>query len=134
VTRTVTGPPRLHRRVWHAPRVCRQCRWPFTPARADAVYCSHACRTRAWRLRRWHFALITWRPYHGSWDAQWKYFESYAQAAAAAPSDEPFTVVNVNAKPKVPLPSVPEIIRRTRLILGDDPYRPTLKGDLKWLS
>jgi hypothetical protein len=32
--------------------VCRGCGERFVPARRDAVHCSHACRQRAYRLRR----------------------------------------------------------------------------------
>ena len=33
-------------------RLCRMCSKPFRPKRADAVFCSHACRQRAYQRRQ----------------------------------------------------------------------------------
>ena len=35
----------------HRTRACAQCQEPFTPARADARYCSPACRLKAHRAK-----------------------------------------------------------------------------------
>jgi hypothetical protein len=39
------------RRIQHEQRKCAGCGDPFTPKRADSIYCSGACRTRAYRER-----------------------------------------------------------------------------------
>jgi hypothetical protein len=61
--------------------------------------------------------------------AQFRYFDSRAAALAAAPAGEPYTVVDILTRPTLTFPSIPEIIRRTRYIPGDEPYRAPAKGD-----
>ena len=100
-------------------RRCARCKWQFTPARADARYCSHRCRTIAYRTRHWTWSLITWDNSHLS--AQFRYFPTRREAVDAAPPDAPWTVVDV-AIPVTPHPPVLEFLR-SRLIEGLDPYR-----------
>lgn len=117
---TDAPPPRRHRRIERRPaRRCVRCKWHFTPTRADALYCTHKCRQIAYRTRHWTWSLITWDDSHLS--AHFRYFPTRAEALAAAPPDEPWTVCDTTI-PVTPHPSIPELLRRTRLIEGD-PYR-----------
>jgi hypothetical protein len=47
-----TRQARERRRRARADRVCDTCGETFTPSRSDAVYCSNACRQRAYRGRK----------------------------------------------------------------------------------
>jgi hypothetical protein len=102
------------------PIMCAGCRAWFVPARAGARYCGGACRTRQWRARhpgRW--ALITWYLHRGGGAqgghheirARFKYFTAQAAALAAAPTDEPFTVIDrtVRAPPR---PTIDALLAR----------------------
>ena len=40
-----------HKRALARRRRCAGCNTPFTPTRADGLYCTDACRQRAYRLR-----------------------------------------------------------------------------------
>jgi hypothetical protein len=108
----------------------------FLSNRRHAKYCRNACRQAAqYRARHANttIALVTWgtviRPGVHRYDASWTFFGSRAAALAAAPrTGEPFSVVDVAAKPRLRLPNIGEIARRTRFVEGDDPYSPTGKG------
>jgi hypothetical protein len=43
---------KVRRRAQHDEQACATCGKPFTPTRADAAYCSSACRQRAYRERK----------------------------------------------------------------------------------
>ncbi len=45
------------------------------------------------------YAVITWCPKDGTFQGRWSYHSSRADAEAAAPAGEPFTVVDVAVKP-----------------------------------
>jgi hypothetical protein len=59
--------------------------------------------------------MIWWARRHGSFDAQWRYFKTYAEARAAAPGGV-FSVVDITTKPRRPLPPIPELLRRGRYV------------------
>jgi hypothetical protein len=46
-------------------------------------------------------ALVVWRPQPREYSATWTYHATYAEAAAAAPADLPFTIVDIARKPWV---------------------------------
>jgi hypothetical protein len=75
-----------------------------------------------------------WR--HGSWDAEWRFFETRAQALADAPDDRVFSIVDVTVKPRTPFPTIGEIVGRTRRMLAPEsgnPYPVTRKGERSWV-
>jgi hypothetical protein len=64
-------------------------------------------------------ALVVWRevrPPNQARDfrASFTYFASHADAARAAPRDAPFTVVDLSRKPWRRMPSIDELVGRTR--------------------
>ncbi|HVQ86533.1 MAG TPA: hypothetical protein VMS84_17570 [Mycobacterium sp.] len=102
------------------PIICAGCHTWFVPARAGARYCTGRCRTRQWRARhpgKW--ALITWYLHKGGGAqgghheirARFKYFTAQAAALAAAPTDEPYTIVDrlVSAPPR---PTIEQLLSR----------------------
>ena len=108
-------PRRAHRRGgFPHEQTCLLCNARFTPRRAgdQCLYCSHRCRTAAYRAPK-NWALITWA---GQLHAEWTFHPFRAAALAAAPRDEPFTVVDT-AIPVTPHPPVPEFLR-SRFIEG----------------
>lgn len=123
-TSAVTVPPRrVHRRIEHRlPRRCARCNWWFTPAQShpNYRYCSHRCRTLAYRRRQAHWALITWDG-EGEYHAHFRYFATPAEAHAAAPADEPFTVIDA-AMPAKPSMTVEALIKATTRPVMEVPY------------
>jgi hypothetical protein len=104
-------PSRRHRRIEvREQRYCARCWGPFTPARADAVFCSPACKQAAYRDRRPHpWAVVVWNG--RAMDASFSYHRTRTAAARHAPADgRVFTVVNVARKPWVHMPSINELL------------------------
>jgi hypothetical protein len=112
-------PRRAHRRIEvRAPQRCARCRAPFIPARADARYCSDGCRQAAYRDRRPRpWVLVVWER-GGDMTARFTYYATEAAAAAHAPTDgRPSTVVYGRRPPWRHLPSVEDLVRRSRSML-----------------
>jgi hypothetical protein len=121
-------PRRIHRRVgWPCQQPCLWCGTAYTPRRAGGrgCYCSHLCRIAAWRAPK-TWALVTWSP-RGHFEAQFEYFASRWLALAAAPADQPFTVIDA-ATPVLPHMSIHELIRRTTRPVIQTPYPDTRRG------
>jgi hypothetical protein len=76
-------------------------------------------------LVRWHSIR---RPGVNRIESSWSFFPSRAAALAAAPGDGAvWSIVDIAARPKVPLPDIGEIVWRTKPPL-DPPYPVTRKG------
>lgn len=103
---------------------CDRCHRLFTRRRRDAKWCSNACRQASYRIRHTHYALVVWGR---RLEPSWQYFSTRTAALAAAPEEQPWSIVNVAAKPRLPLPTVAEIVFRTREMLAI-PYPDTRKG------
>ena len=89
----------------HARMVCAACHALFTPARADALFCSGRCRTAAWRHHRkpGPWACVVWvRNPRADRDlrSSWSYHLTRADAVRAAPTTgAPFSEVNIRKPP-----------------------------------
>lgn len=65
---------------------CADCGATFTPARADAAYCSSACRQRAYRTRNAKPVTATWDEHDPStWDED--AIAAYRETCAAMESE-----------------------------------------------
>jgi hypothetical protein len=83
-----------------------------------AALSRHRRELRADNAKPKHFALVVWRevrkPGVRQIRSSFSYFASHADAARAAPADAPFTVVDVARKPWINLPTVDDLVRRSR--------------------
>jgi hypothetical protein len=56
-------------------------------------------------------ALVRW---NADARASWTMHETRAAAMADAPADEPYSIVDITAKPRVALPDIGELVHRAR--------------------
>jgi hypothetical protein len=96
--------------------VCGHCGRPFRPDRrsvADNRFCSESCLQASYGGQRHpagSWALVTWQM-RGDYTSKIRYFDTRAEALAAAPAGQPSTVVNRTVKARERL-SIDEIVGR----------------------
>jgi hypothetical protein len=68
---------------------------------------------------------VWWTP-DRNLDARWSFHLTRAAALAAAPTDRPFSVVDITRRPDRRMPFIDALLARTRVVEGDgDPYPQT---------
>jgi len=92
--------------------LCGFCGRTFKPNRLnpDGRFCSEVCRdAKRARQQPGRFALVTWKT-RGDFTSAFQFFDSYAEAAAAAPPGVPFTIADRTIKAARERPSIEDVL------------------------